>query len=409
MDEGMSDNEDTVTCFAPADGPIYLDYNATTPVDPAALQAALPYLSTHFGNPSSGHHYARAPREALDRARGQVAALLGAAPDEIVFTGGGSEADTLAVRGAAIATLDPLRRQIITLATEHPAVLESCQSLRAAGFAVRLLPVDRRGRADPDDLRAALSEQPTALVTIAYGNSETGTLQPIAELAALARAAGALFHTDAAQAAGKVPLDVAALGVDLLTLVGHKMYAPKGVGALYVRAGTPLQPIIHGGGQEGGLRAGTENVAFVAALGRAAEVARCELPAGAARLAGLRDLLHTELEALLPGRVRLNGHPTERLPGTLNVSIDGVTGRALLAAVPEIAASTGSACHEGVDAPSPVLTAMGLPDQRARSALRLSLGRWSTETEVRRAARLIARACTTVPPGPAPGGTVVAG
>jgi cysteine desulfurase len=231
-------------------------------------------------------------------------------------------------------------------------------------------------------------------VSIAYGNSETGTLQQIPELAALTHAAGALFHTDAAQAVGKVPIDVAALGVDLLTVVGHKMYAPKGAGALYVRAGTPLHPIIHGGGQEGGVRAGTENVAFIAALGHAAELARQELPGSAVRLAALRDLLQAELEALLPGRVRVNGHPTERLPGTLNVSVEGVSGRALLAAVPEIAASTGSACHEGAEAPSPVLTAMGLSEQRARSALRLSLGRWSTETEIRRAARLLAQAAT---------------
>ncbi|WP_449061223.1 aminotransferase class V-fold PLP-dependent enzyme [Planomonospora algeriensis] len=223
------------------------------------------------------------------------------------------------------------------------------------------------------------------------------------QLAALARAAGALFHTDAAQAAGKVPIDVAALGVDLLTVVGHKMYAPKGVGALYVRSGVVLDPVIGGGGQEGGRRAGTENVAFIAALGAAADLAGRELPDSRMRLAGLRDLLQAELERLLPGRVHLNGHPTMRLPGTLNVSIDGIggiSGRALLAVVPEIAASTGSACHEGTDVVSPVLTAMGLPEPRARSVLRLSLGRWSTEAEVRRAAALIACAADALaPPG----------
>ncbi|GGO74866.1 cysteine desulfurase family protein [Nonomuraea cavernae] len=386
-----------------ADGPIYLDYNATTPVDPAVLRAALPYLTTHFGNPSSGHRYAQAPGEAVARARAQLAGLLGARPEEIVFTGGGSEADSLAVRGAVRArtgentgedTGEPARRQLITLATEHPAVLRACQSLERDGFAVRLLPVDARGRVDPADLEEALG-QDTALVSIAYGNSETGTLQPIAELAALARRAGALFHTDAAQAVAKVPIDVRELGVDLLTVVGHKMYAPKGVGALYVRDGVPLVPVIDGGGQEGGRRAGTENVAFIAALGAAAELARQDLPETLARLSGLRDLLHGELRRLLPGRVHLNGHPVERLPGTLNVSIDGIDGRGLLAAVPEIAAATGSACHEGVPEPSPVLLAMGLSAERADGALRLSLGRWSTEAEARRAAELIAHAATS--------------
>ncbi|MGW5682031.1 cysteine desulfurase family protein [Nonomuraea sp. NPDC003754] len=377
-----------------AGAPVYLDYNATTPVDPEALEAALPYLTAHFGNPSSGHAYARAPRAALDRARRQVAELLGAEPSEVIFTGGGSEADALAVRGAALAVRagDPGRRRVVAPATEHPAVLRSCDGLRAEGFIVTPLPVDGHGRVDPGDLRAAVRQGDTALVSVAYGNSETGTIQPIAELAAVARESGALFHTDAAQAVGKVAVDVAALGVDLLTVVGHKMYAPKGVGALYVRAGTPLRPVIPGGGQERGLRAGTENVAFAAALGQAAETARRELPGSAVRLAALRDLLQAELEARLPGRVRLNGHPDARLPGTLNVSIDGTSGRALLAAVPEIAASTGSACHEGVDAPSPVLLAMGLPPERALAALRLSLGRWSTEQEVRHAATLIAKA-----------------
>jgi cysteine desulfurase len=375
-----------------ANGPIYLDYNATTPVDPAVLDAALPYLAKHFGNPSSSHHYAAAPRAAVVRARAQVADLLGAEPAEIVFTGGGSEADTLAVRGAALAA--PIsRRQVITLPTEHPAVLQACRTLQAEGFTVTHLPVDEFGRVDPADLQAAITSG-TALMSVAYGNAETGTLQPIRELAAIARTHGAVFHTDAAQAVGKVDLDVTELGVDLLTVVGHKMYAPKGVGALFIRAGVPVQPIIHGGGQEHGLRAGTENVAFIAALGQAAALARAELPGSMRRLAKLRDLLHCELEGLLPGRVHLNGHPTQRLPGTLNVSIDGIRGRALLAALPEIAASTGSACHEGVDTPSEVLLAMGLPAERAGAALRLSLGRWTTGDEAHRAAHLISQQVT---------------
>ncbi|MDN5914389.1 MAG: cysteine desulfurase [Pseudonocardia sp.] len=371
-------------------GPIYLDYNATTPVDPAVLEAALPYLTTHFGNPSSSHHFGAVPREAVARSRDQVAALLGARAGEIVFTGAGSESDTLAVRGAVLAA-PAGRREVITLPTEHPAVLNAGRSLQAGGVTVTHLPVDGHGRVDPACLEASISAG-TALVSIAFGNSETGTLQPIRELAAIARAHGALFHTDGAQAVGKVAIDVEELGVDLLTVVGHKMYAPKGVGALYVRDGVAVAPTVHGGGQENGLRAGTENVAFVAALGQAAVLAGAELSGDArlGRLTGLRDLLHRELERLLPGRVRLNGHPEHRLPGTLNVSIDGVRSRSLLAAVPGVAAATGSACHEGVDAPSEVLLAMGLSPERANAALRLSLGRWTTEDEVREAARLIA-------------------
>jgi cysteine desulfurase len=375
-----------------AGGPVYLDYNATTPVDPAALEAALPYLTVQIGNPSSGHRYAEAPRAAVERARAQLAELLGTQPGEIVFTGGGSEADTLAVRGAALAGQSH-RRHVVTLPTEHPAVLQACRSLQGEGFAVTYLPVDGFGRVDPADLEDVITAE-TALVSIAYGNSETGTLQPIPELATIARAHGALFHTDAAQAVGKVDLDMAELGVDLLTMVGHKIYAPKGVGALYVRAGIPMQPVIHRGGQENGLRAGTENVAFIAALGQAASIARAGLPASTLRLAGLRDLLHRELERLLPDQIHLNGHPDQRLPGTLNVSIEGIRGRALLAELPEIAAAAGSACHEGVDSPSEVLLAMGISAERANAALRLSLGRWTTEEELRRAAHLIAQHVT---------------
>ncbi|MET8989377.1 cysteine desulfurase family protein [Nonomuraea wenchangensis] len=358
---------------------VYLDHNATTPVDPRVLEAALPYLGEHFGNPSSTHAYGRRPREAVAAGRAQVAALIGAEPEEIVFTGGGSEADTLAVRG-----LVPGGGQVVTQPTEHPAILEACR-----GYDVVSLPVDGLGRVAPSALDAALTGR-TALVSIAHANSETGTLQPIADLAAAARRRGVPFHTDAAQTVGKVPVDVRRLGVDLLTVVGHKFYAPKGVGALYVRSGLRLRPLVVGGGQEGGLRAGTENVAFIAALGMAAEIARTELAADMARLAELRDLLHRELDALVPGGVLLNGDPAHRLPGTLNVSFPGVRSRELLAAIPELAASTGSACHEGVDAPSAVLTAMGLPDERARSAVRLSLGRSTTEADVRHAARLLA-------------------
>ena len=245
------------------DRPIYLDYNATTPVDPRVAAAALPYLTEHFGNPSSTHHYGQAPQQAIRHARGEVAQLLGADTDEIVFTAGGSDSDTLAIRGAARANRDR-GDHVITQATEHPAVLEACRSLQADGFRLTVLPVDRHGQVDPAALEHAITDD-TTLVSIMLANAETGTLQPVVELARIAHAHGALFHTDAAQAAGKIPIDVTELGIDLLTVVGHKMYAPKGVGALYVRAGTAVQPTTYGGGQERGLHAGTENIALIAA------------------------------------------------------------------------------------------------------------------------------------------------
>ncbi|WP_028921016.1 cysteine desulfurase family protein [Pseudonocardia acaciae] len=386
--------------------PIYLDHNATTPVDPRVVEAALPYLSEHFGNPSSAHAYARAPRHALHSARERVGALIGARPEEVVFTGGGSEADAMAIRGAARAHRDR-GSHVVTQVTEHPAVLETCAGLEVEGFRVTYLPVDRYGWVDPADLRRALAGHDTALVSIMAANAETGTLQPVAELAALAREHGALFHTDAAQAVGKIAVDVEELGVDLLTVVGHKMYAPKGVGALYLRAGTRLEPLVRGGGQEGGLRAGTENVALIVALGAAAEIARHELPDEAERLAELRDRLHRRLVELLPGRVRLNGDPGARLPGTLNVSITRVRGAELLAATPGIAASTGSACHEGEDRPSPVLTAMGLSAEHAMGALRLSLGRWTTDADVDRAADLVAASVRSADHGSASGPSIL--
>lgn len=370
-----------------SNGPIYLDYNATTPVDPRVAGAALPYLIAHFGNPSSTHHYGQAPREAIRRARGEVAHLLGAHTDEIVFTAGGSDSDTLAIRGAARANR-ARGDHIITQATEHPAVLEACRSLQADGYRLTLLPVNHHGQLDPADLAQAITRD-TALVSIMLANAETGTLQPVTPLARIAHAHGALFHTDAAQAAGKIPIDVTELGVDLLTMVGHKMYAPKGVGALYVRSGTRLQPTIYGGGQEHGLHAGTENVALIVALGAASRIAADSLPQSANQLTDLRDRLHQRLADLLPDRVSLNGHPEHRLPGTLNISISNSRGADVLAATPGIAAATGSACHEGVDEPSPVLSAMGQSPERAFAALRFSLGRWTTAIEVDEAAQQI--------------------
>jgi cysteine desulfurase len=374
-------------------GPTYLDYNATTPVDPAVADAALPYLQAHFGNPSSIHAYADRPRQAVATARQRLADLLGCTPAEVIFTGSGSEADTLAIHGVAL-THRGRGDHVITQATEHPAVLNACRALAERhGFQVTVLPVDRHGQVDPAALAAAITTR-TVLVSIQHANSETGTLQPIGKLAEIAHAHGALVHSDAAQSVGKVPVAVDELGVDLLTVVGHKLYAPKGVGALYVRDGVPLEPVIFGGGQERGLRAGTENVALIAALGAAAAIAAERLPTEQARLRGLRDRLEQQLTERLAGAVRHNGHPTQRLPNTLNVSIDGVVGQQVLAASPQVAASTGSACHAADPEPSGVLLAMGLPRQRALGALRLTLGRWTTQTEVDTAASLLATAAT---------------
>jgi len=371
------------------DGPIYLDYNATTPVDPAVVEAMLPYLSSHFGNPSSSHHYGHRAHEAANRARSQVTDLLGCAADEVIFTGGGSESDNLAIRGVALARRER-GNHIITQGTEHPAVLNTCRALeRLHGFRVTYLPVDEYGRVDLADVEAAMGDS-TVLITIMHANNETGTLQPLRAIAGIAHRHGALLHTDAAQSVGKIPTLVNELGVDLLTIAGHKLYAPKGIGALYVRRGLQLEPVIYGGGQESGRRAGTENVASMVALGTACALAYEHLAESQARLRNLRDHLQSLLEQELPGRLHLNGHESQRLPNTLNVSVTGVIGEEVLAATQEIASSTGSACHEGNTDPSPVLLAMGRKREAALGALRLTLGRWSTEEEVERAARLLA-------------------
>jgi len=371
-------------------GPIYLDYNATTPVDPTVLDAMLPYLSTYFGNPSSSHYYAHVTRQAMSVARVQVAQLLGSDPTEIVFTGCGSESNVLAFRGAALA--NRVRgKHIITQVTEHPAVLNVCRALaRLHNFRITYLPVDSFGRVNPADVGAAIDSQ-TVLITIMHANNETGTLQPIAEIAEIAHRHRVLLHTDASQSVGKISTNVSALGVDLLTVAGHKLYAPKGIGALYVRRGLQLEPTLYGGGQESDRRAGTENIAFMVGLGQAASLASAQLPDSQWRLQRLRDQLQSRLEQLLPQRVCLNGHVTERLPNTLNISIEGIIGEEILAATPAIASSTGSACHEGSTEPSSVLTAMGISYERALGALRLTLGRWSHEDEIERAAIFIAQ------------------
>jgi cysteine desulfurase len=365
---------------------IYLDYNATTPVDPRVLEAMLPYLRERFGNPSSSHAYGQDAHDAVDRARGQVAGLLGASPDEIVFTGGGSEADNLAIKGV-IEAYQGRGDHIITSQTEHPAVLETCRYLERRGFSVTYLPVDSYGIVDPQDVERAITPR-TVLVTIMHANNETGSIQPIAEIGRIAHSRNVLMHADAAQSVGKIPARVDELNVDLLTVAGHKLYAPKGVGALYVRHGVRLEPLIHGAAHEGGRRAGTENVSSMAGLGEACRIAGENLSESAERLCGLRDRLYA---ALLAGGadIRLNGHPTERLPNTLNVSFLGRDGNALLSAVPEIAASTGSACHSGRTDPSGVLLAMHVPPDIALGAVRFSLGRWTTAEDIEQVATLV--------------------
>jgi len=371
----------------PHETPIYLDYNATTPVLPQVRDALLPFLDTHFGNPSSDHPYGRAAAKGVQRARQQVADLLGCAADEVVFTSGGSESDNWALIGRVWATGSD-RAHVVTTIVEHPAVLNTCRFLERRGVAVTYLPVDGTGQVDPDDVRRALRPE-TVVVSVMHANNEVGTLQPIGEIAAICREAGVPLHTDAAQSVGKVATRVDDLGVDMLTIAGHKLYAPKGIGALYVRRGTALEPLIHGAGHEGGRRAGTENVPWMVALGAAAALAGATLEGEAARQRALRDRLHRLLEEKAGG-VTLNGHPTARLPNTLNVRFAGIDGNALLAAVPEVAASTGSACHAGETEPSAVLLAMGIPPEEAVGAVRLSLGRLTTEDEVDRAAEALA-------------------
>lgn len=382
--------------------PLYLDYNATTPLDPAVVEAMLPYLQTHFGNPSSSHLYGKTAHDAVDRARDQVAELLNAASEEIVFTGGGSEASNQALKGAVFAKLRGFfgrwakDAHIITSAVEHPATLQPCEFLRRLGCRITILPVDGQGLVDPDAVRKAIDRR-TTLVSIMHSNNEVGTLQPIREIAAIAREHGALMHTDAAQSMGKLPVDVNELGVDLLTIAGHKLYAPKGVGVLFVRRGVALEPLIHGASHEAARRAGTENVPHLVALGTACQIAKQSLPAATQRLRDLRDRLWERLRAGLGERVVLNGHPERRLPNTLNMNFVGQIGVDLLRDVPEVAASTGSACHEGEQQRqftlSPVLTAMGVPLNLGRGALRLSVGRFTTEDEVdRAAAALVAKA-----------------
>jgi cysteine desulfurase len=374
--------------------PIYLDYNATTQIDPAVVESMLPYLHQHHGNPSSTHAYGMVAHDAVEQARGQCAELLGAKPDEIVFTSGGTEASNHAIKGAVFAKLRGIfgrwarDAHVVISAIEHPATAEPCEFLKRLGCRVTIVPVDRHGLVDPDAIRKAIDRK-TTLVSIMHSNNEVGTLQPIREIAAIARERGVLMHTDAAQSMGKIRVDVNELGVDLVTVAGHKLYAPKGVGLLVVRQGVTLEPLIHGAGHEGGRRAGTENVPYVVALGKACELARQSLPGATQRLQQLRDRLWQRLQEKLGDRIVPNGHPERRLPNTLNVNFVGHVGADLLQRTPDIAASTGSACHEGKISQSPVLCAMGVPPELGRGAVRLTVGRFTSEDEIDRAAEAL--------------------
>jgi cysteine desulfurase len=357
---------------------IYLDFNASTPPAAEVVEAMRPLLTEHFGNPSS-HHWAGAPaKAAVERARAQVAALLGCEPDEVVFTSGGSEANNHALKGVFFANRDR-GDHIITTAVEHPAVLRPLRFLETLGARVTILPVDRNGRVDPEEVRRALTPR-TLLVSVMHANNEVGTVQPIAEIAAIARAAGVLVHTDAAQSVGKIPTRVDELGVDLLSVAGHKLYAPKGVGALFIRRGTRIEPFVHGAGHEQGRRAGTENVLLDVGLGAACEVAARWIGMPAVR--ALRDRFEARLKELFGDALTVNGAGAERLPNTASVNFVGRVGAEVLEGLPGVAASTGSACHAGSVELSPVLAAMRVPPDVGMGAVRFSLGRTTTWEEL---------------------------
>ncbi len=367
---------------------IYLDYNASTPVDPAVREAMLPYLGDFYGNPSSSHAMGRPLREAVDEARGQVAAMLAAHPEEIVFTSGGTEANNHVIKGVAHTCKDR-GRHIITSAVEHPAVINPCRFLEANGYEVTYVGVDSTGLVDPQTVISEIRSD-TVLISIMHANNEVGTIEPIAQIAHAARERGVLVHTDAAQSCGKIETRVAQLGVDFLSVAGHKLYAPHGIGALYIRAGVEIEPLHYGAGHEGGRRAGTEPVASLIGLGVAAQLA--ERHVGEPEVRKLRDQLHDGLRNALGDEVVLLGHPEERLPNTLAVGFRGRTGADILAACPDLCASTGAACHAGKRTRSSVLEAMDVPEEIAFGAIRLSLGRYTTQTEIDDAVAMLVNA-----------------
>jgi cysteine desulfurase len=377
--------------------PIYLDYNGTTPHDPEVISAMRPFLGEEFGNPSSGHLYAVKPRQALAAARQQVAGLLNCAAEEVIFTSGGTESNNWAIVGSALALRDR-GRHIITSSFEHPAVLNVCRFLEKDGFEVTYLSVADQGLVAVPDIQAALRPD-TILITIMHANNEVGTIQPIAEIAGLAKSRGIRVHTDAAQSLGKIRVDVNELGIDLLTIAGHKLYAPKGVGALYIRRGVRLENFMHGAGQETGRRAGTENILEIVGLGKACEIAARDLEPNQRHMQAMRDRLHAAIAADVQ-ELRLNGHPEKRLPNTLSLSFWNMEANRLLEVIGmEVAASAGAACHAGSVEISHVLKAMGIPEEWAKGTLRLTTGRMSTASEIDRAATVIVEAVNTIRKG----------
>jgi cysteine desulfurase len=360
--------------------PIYLDYNATTPHAPEVIEAMRPYLELHFGNPSSSYYYGLKTREAIETARAQIAALLNCSPNEIIFTSGGTESNNYAIRGIALSRKNQ-GRHIITSQIEHPAVSAVCEKLKGEGFEVTILPVDAQGLVGIGDVEKSIRPD-TILITIMHANNEVGSIQPIEEITQLAKSRGIVVHTDAAQSAGKIQTDVQRLGVDLLTIAGHKLYAPKGIGALYIRNGLSLEPLMEGANQEGGRRPGTENVLEIVGLGKACEIARRDLSTNHDHMKNMRDKLEEDLRKQIP-RLRVNGHATKRLPNTLSISIRDVDASVLLASIErQLAISAGAACHSGKVRVSHVLQALQVPEEWALGTLRLSTGRMTTEAEI---------------------------
>ena len=370
---------------------IYLDYNATTPHDPEAIEAMRPFFEEEFGNPSSSHYYGTLPKQAVIKARAQFAALLNCRPEEIIFTSGGTESNNFAIKGCA-ETLRHKGNHIITSQIEHPAVIEVCNFLHTTGFEVTFLPVDEFGRVQLEDLKATITKE-TILISIMHTNNEVGTVQPIEEISKLAKQHDIIFHTDAAQSVGKIPVDVNRLGVDLLSIAGHKVYAPKGVGALYVRQGLAPAKLMHGAGQEMAARPGTENVLEIVGLGKACEIAGRDLEKNMTHMQTMSDRLY---EGIKKGcdQVKLNGHPQKRLPNTLSISFLGLEANRILDAIgTEVAASAGAACHSGAVQISDVLQAMNVPLEWAKGTLRLTTGRMTTAADIDKAVEVI---CTAV-------------